>query len=141
MVRCASYVRSRWMTDVQGSTKLLVGGMNTIISSVTQSDSWNAFSVRGASDVVCRAREWSGAVGFVFAVFAVLLSVTHPRIRDAKSALLTMEVRGRTCHGTICLVRSIGTVALSIAVSAHEDARSVVGATEFVFGAIGRRAG
>lgn len=141
MVRCASYVRSRWMTDVQGSTELLVGGMNTIISSVTQSDSWNAFSVRRATDVVCRAREWSGAVGFVFTMFAVLVSVTHPRIRDAKSALLTIELRGRTGHGAIGFVRSIGTVALPIAVSAHRDARSVVGATEFVFGAIGRRAG
>jgi Trk-type K+ transport system membrane component len=136
MVRCASYVRSRWMTDVQGSTKLLVGGMNTIISSVTQSDSWNAFSVRRATDVVCWARSWSGTVGFVF-MFAVLICVTHPRIRDAKSALLTIELRGRTGHGAIGFVRSIGTVALSIAVSAHRDARSVVGATEFVFGAIG----
>jgi hypothetical protein len=73
-------------------------------------------------------------------MFAVLICVTHPRIHNAKSALLAIEVRGRTCHGTIGFVGSVGTVALSIAVSAHRNAGSVVGATEFVFGAIGRGA-
>ena len=77
--------------DVQRSTKLLVGSANTIIGSVTQSDPWNAFSVRRAADVVGRARKWSGAVGFVFAVFAVLVFVTHPRIRNAKSAVLFLQ--------------------------------------------------
>ena len=141
MIRSASYVCSRWMTNVQRSTKLLVGGVNTIIGSVTQSDPWNAFSVRRAADVVSRARKWSGAVGFVFAVFAVLVFVTHPRIRNAKSALLAVELGGRTCHGTICLVGSISTVALSITISAHRDAGSVVVAMEFVFSAIRRGAG
>ena len=141
MVRSASHVRSRWMTNVQRSTKLLVGGVNTIIGSVTQSDPWNAFSVRGAADVVRRAGKWSGTVGFVFAVFAVLVFVTHPRIRNAKSALLAIKLGGRTCHGTICLVRSISTVALSITISAHRDAGSVVGTKEFVFSAIRRGAG
>jgi len=133
MIRSASYVCSRWMTNVQRSTKLLVGGVNTIIGSVTKSDPWNAFSVRRAADVVRRAGKWSGAVGFIFAVFAVLVFVTHPRIRNAKSALLAIKLHGRTCHGTISLVRSI--IAWSITISAHQDARSVVGTNEFVFSA------
>ena len=116
IVRCASSGRIRWMTNVQRSTKLLVGCSRC---------SWPDKIVVRSSCIHLSRRHIP--TNFV----------TYPRI--SKSALLAIKLHGRTCHGTISLVRSI--IAWSITISAHQDARSVVGTNEFVFSAFRWRAG
>jgi hypothetical protein len=128
MVRCASYVRSSWVTDVQVSRKLLVGGVNTIISSVTKSECIQCANGSGCS-LLGKIKVRSSWIH--------LRRVRNPCLRhiptnsDAKSALLAI---GMGEHVTVqCLVRSIITVALGITISAHRDAISIVVAKEFVF--------